>query len=239
MSNVDLLHVSHSRGNLSLLPECVWVLSISFEVRLLWRVLTERFTHSLRSVQCVSMSAFFISMGKQQCWAYYQKEARSSEKTVSAFFLSFSTLPHFFPFPPSPVYKAFVHKLQRITRHTPFKSTEPYSSSVPSLCLKGNIWARAFEILQRKESGGRKTKKGGRKRRGGWDWVIAAAHREGERVREQSSWPAASLCHHTAFVQRVDLERTFQRGGEKSGRWQKNTEKQVWENGRARGEGAK
>lgn len=32
-----------------------------------------------------------------------------------------------------------------------------------------------------------------------------------EQCQRAKFWPAASLCHHTAFVQRVDLERTFQR----------------------------
>lgn len=38
-----------------------------------------------------------------------------------------------------------------------------------------------------------------------------------EREKEQRAecWPAASQCHHTAFVRRVDLERTFQREREK------------------------
>lgn len=37
-------------------------------------------------------------------------------------------------------------------------------------------------------------------------------HREGERVREQSFGLAANQCHRTAFVQRVDSEKTFQTG---------------------------
>lgn len=39
----------------------------------------------------------------------------------------------------------------------------------------------------------------------------ADTHRRGKRVREQSFGPAAKQCHRTAFVQRVDSEKTFQR----------------------------
>lgn len=215
---------------------CLWVkaLSISFEVRFFlksppWKVHT-----LLGSVCCVSSICvlFFISMWKLCSLLSERGPLRLKSLSALSFSLVFfsSTLPFFFPFsPPSPVYKAFAHKLQRITRHTPFRSTEPYSTSVTSqracVCVNANIWA--FEIshflpARRKESGGGKTKRVGWK--GEADWVIAAHQHRGRNSQRAELWPAASQCHHTAFVRRVDLERTFQRGREKSGRWQKNTE---------------
>ena len=189
-------------------------------------------------------------MWKLWCWAYYLKETRSAEKSVSAFSLVFFSLPFFFHFFLSPL-----SGLQGLRTQPPKDyQTHPFQKHwAPQLlrqvsvhvCVKAHIWA--FEIShflptlppQRKESGGGKTKReleSGVERRGRLSDCCSLTQR-GRKSQSTEFWPAASYSHHTAFVRRVDLERTFQRRREKSGRWQKNTETGQWEDVRARGEG--
>lgn len=211
-------------------------------------------SHTLRSVCCASTCAFFISMWKLWRWAYYLKETRSAEKPVSSFSLVF--FPLYFSF----LLPLFSLSPLRFTRpsHTSSKGlpdtplsealspTAPLTCHSVHVCVKAHIWA--FEIShflptlppQRKESGGGKTKReleSGVDRRGRLSDCCSPTQR-GRKSQSTEFWPAASYSHHTAFVRRVDLERTFQRRREKSGRWQKNTETGQWEDVRARGEGA-
>lgn len=160
------------------------------------------------------------------------------------FFLYSSLLLH--TFSPTPVYKAFAHKLQRITRHTPFRSTEPYSSSVPPQCVCVFVWKGTFEQEHSRSHRGKKVEVEKQKReveRGEWgEGRLSDCCSQRRRKSQRAElWPAASLCHHTAFVERVDLERTFQRGREKRQRWQKKKiqkKNRQWEDISARGEGA-
>lgn len=154
-------------------------------------------SHTVRPVWCVSTCVHFCAFYLFTCGGCdveptIRKRPACLKSLLVLSFVFFFLPPLFLsssPFPPSSVYKAFAHKLQRITRHTPFRCTEPDSSSVTSqcacVCVKGNIWAKAFVIShflpalppQSKESARGKTKReesgvglGG----GGADWVIAA-----------------------------------------------------------------
>lgn len=74
--------------------------------------------------------------------------------SVQFFFFFF--LPPLFlsslPISLSPVYKAFAQKLQRITRHTPFRGTEPYCFSVTSSssCVRMYVCVYVCEYFEQK-----------------------------------------------------------------------------------------
>lgn len=166
-------------------------------------------------------------MWRQQRWAYYQKGARSSEKPVSAFFL-----PCFL----SSLHSSFLLSFFFPVRFTrpPYTNSKglpdtPLSEALSPMC----VWKRAFEhlishtfyplcLLWEKNVEEEKQKERWKEEswggRGAWEaeWVIAA-----HQHREQSVGLQPASATIQLLLKRVDLEKTFQRGREKSGRWQK------------------
>lgn len=211
-----------------------WCLSVASSVKN---------SHTLTiSVVCEHMCLFFISMWRLLCRAS-QKEASSTQKPVSAFFLPWFFF--FFSFHSSFLLPFFaLSGLQGLRTQAPKDyQTHPfqehwalqlYSNLIVCACVwleRERLRSHTFCSCQRKESVGGKTERRGRWRRVG----VCGGRRsrlsnccsptQTERKRKKKN-PELSfgLQPASATMQLLcgsDLEKTFQRREEKSGRCQK------------------